>query len=243
MFADMPPSAPNFAYVSAVSTITAGQNRADRHWAISSDAAWEGSIELGHTRYPLIQPVTGVFSPKPNGFSLHMQKLSPTFVGSGKNPAEAELDLKGQIHIDFQRLYGKRPFQMTADERDKWQILSNAIDVPRYIRETPIEERMIGQIEWLKNSQHGMGPYVQIRRLGGEVELIPIEDVSRDMVALRPNDWFEAIIRRSSRSEKIQRVLFAQKIDPIGTLNDEEALKFWDEMPTTKSLLETNTAS
>ncbi len=217
-------------------TISGGQASRMRSVAATSGVAWDEMFEVGQTVYPLRQRVSGVISPGQDCFQLHMKGLTPVFIGTGSTPARAELDLKGQIHGIFQQLYGKRPFQMTEQERAAWTLLEQVIDVRRYSEETPVEGREIGVVLWFRNSKFGIGSHIKVRWLAGREELVPVGRASRELASLRPGCWFEAVVQREPVSDKLRRVLFAEKIDPVKPMKVSEAQAYWDAIPTIKDL-------
>jgi hypothetical protein len=48
---------------------------------------------------------------------------------AGDTPDEALADWRDQVHEAFQVLYRKRPFEMTADERRRWEALESLVDL------------------------------------------------------------------------------------------------------------------
>ena len=78
--------------------------------------------------YPLRRPLSGRIE-YTFIYELNVDQLSPPYCGHGCTPEAAEFDLQRQLCNDFERLYHKRPFQMTQNERKRWKILENAINV------------------------------------------------------------------------------------------------------------------
>jgi hypothetical protein len=205
-------------------------------WGATSRVVWSDCIQLGSTTYPLARSVIGNVTLDDGQWVLRMAGLSPTFSGKGKTPAKAEQDFKRQVHVAFQCLYCKRPFQMMKEEFATWTLLQNFIDIAAYIRKTPIDTQEIGTIEWLRGVPHGISAKLQIRWLDGRVEYIPLERAPGEFAALRPGQWFEAIVRRDPISLKLLRLLRVERTEPVQPMRENQVNRYWDQLSTTKAL-------
>lgn len=103
-------------------------------------------IQVGVARYRLRSPLLITFYPRlegPDG-RLTVNPSPVQIVGSGVNFDEAWSDWSAQFHVRFQTLYGMRPWERQADERDEWEKIEQMVDVSAYRRETPYTIRQIG---------------------------------------------------------------------------------------------------
>ncbi len=74
-------------------------------------------FSVGKTAYVFLRPIQRQDIPSEDGWTSYIREL-PNHIGKGPTAEEAFEDLQVNIHVDFQRLHRKRPFEMSEEERD-----------------------------------------------------------------------------------------------------------------------------
>lgn len=189
------------------------------------------AILVGEANYRLRQPVRGHFL-RVDGIACEfwVDGFSPCFVGRGVKTREAYLDWRDQVHETFQELYGKRPFEMTSEERERWHVLEHMIDVVSYRNETPIVVRQIGQVTQARPLPRQI-TWVDGRKDGVHLDLMPPE-----FAGYKPGQPFEADVERDPLTWKLRKVRHVQRISTIHPLSATELQKYWKSMPGTNTL-------
>ncbi len=168
-------------------------------------------------RYPLRAPSRASYIPVAGEFLV--EGFSPLFVGRGASQEEARENWLLAVHASFQELLHKRPFEMTADDRRTWSVLSSRIDVAVYRNQTPIQVRQFGRISKAR-------PYPQqIRWESGEREAIRIDQVaSPDFITFKAGQPFEAVVARDPVDFQLLRIVHIERrSEPTRLPADQEA--------------------
>lgn len=162
------------------------------------------TIKIGHITYPLRHSLRATYVPGKGDFLV--EGFSPLFVGNGTNQEAARADWNNTVHSAFQELQPKRPFEMSDDERLKWQVLSDHIDVTVFRNNTPQSIRAFGRI--LK-----AGPYPQLIEWdNGLKEPISLEIVDTpDFVRFKPGQPFEAVVHRDPLTFNLIRIIHIER--------------------------------
>jgi hypothetical protein len=189
-------------------------------------------IRTGTAEYRLLRPLQANFQPcADRAWEFHVDGFSPRFVGLGSSIAEARNNWKDTVHIAFQRLVHRRPFRMTAEEKQEWALLEQLIDVEHYRKSTPLKIRSLG---WVSGT--GTGPRV-ITWIGGDrVEQVTLDQMPPEFAAFDNDQWFEAIVEREPRTFKLIRASFVQRRNPLGRMTKQELDQWWDSLPRTGNL-------
>src|SRR5262249_2923241 len=148
-------------------------------------------------------------------------------VGQGDTPQVALTDWQEQIHIVFQRLYRKLPFEMTDQERAQWEILERLIDIQASIDRSPIVLRQVGQ---LLSSRPG--PY-KIQWIDNRVEEVNLASMPPEFAHFMVGQWFEAVVKRDRTTFSMHKVVAIKPIQPVEPLSGKDLTEFWDSLPTT----------
>lgn len=188
------------------------------------------SFQVGSTRYKLLRPYTLAYS---LGLSQWVCRIPdvPIFEGSGLDFSSAMEDLKLNLHVEFQRLYRKRPFQMNEIERTKWKSLSNTIDILSYRQSTPIITQEIGKISFGKIDRPD-----KIHWLSGHDYKIDPFKVPSDLMACMTGQWIEASVEREPINHSITQLLTIKKIHFRIPSKDKQK-EFWESLPKVNQLL------
>jgi hypothetical protein len=188
-------------------------------------------LPIGRTTYRFRRPIRVSIVPMSSGdFEAFDEVLGSRFAVSGTSYEDASRNWRDYLHVTFQVLLGQRPFEMNAEEREKWYLLESAIDVPHYLRTTPIEERRIGfvsrarpvpsRITWSDKSR----------------DSVTLDQMPANFAAFCPGQWFEALAVRDRYSGRLIRVDHAQPIREICTLGASERDSLLASLPTTDDL-------
>ncbi len=130
------------------------------------------------------------------------------YIGISDTSREDAIEnFKLQVHIHFQQLYSKRPFEMTEEEYDEWIRLANTIDLLHYKTTTPLETREIGCVSHGKLSY----PY-RIKWLTDENYIIDPLKVPGELMSYKPGQWIEAVVKRDPVSYKVLSISSIKKI-------------------------------
>jgi len=191
---------------------------------------FEKLIDFGSTIYPLRRPLRGIARLSPDGQrTFTVPDLEPHFIGRGLTLDDACFDWLQAVHIAFQSLFGKLPFEMTGEEYSRWIILSNVIDVDAYEATRPLVLRQIGHV-----LSAGPGPWIVA--WADRTESVALAEMPAEFAALHQGDWFAAIVQRDRTSDHLVAVRQIKPIPPLEPLSNERLSLFWDALPTTASL-------
>jgi len=182
------------------------------------------TISIGRTKYRLIRRVTANHIPTIDGWACCLNELS-MYVGRGKTCDEASEDLEVQIHTDFQRLFAKRPFEMTSDEQRKWSQIAGVIDVLHYRMTTPLVVREMGQVSHGRISR----PY-RIKWLNGKNYTIEPDKVPGELMSCAPGQWIEAVVLKDPMTFGIVEIQSITKVK-FRLPSESEIERFWNDMP------------
>ncbi len=182
-------------------------------------------IVVGNTVYPLRSTLHVSEHFSSTGFEIRVQDLSPAFVGHGSTMVEAWTDWQEQIHIAFQELYGKRPFEMTSEQQTKWSLLEKMIDIEAYEIQMP---QVLNQIGRLRSARPD--PY-QIEWFNGSVELVSLADMPAEFVRFKPGQWFEATVERDRGTLRLRKVLSIRAREPLVPMSEQELASFIARLP------------
>ena len=160
-----------------------------------------------------------------------VEGFSPTFIGNGRTPREAEQDWALSIHAAFQELQYKRPFEMTPEERDTWCILASRIDVTVYRNQTPMLVRQFGKIGRAR-------PYPeQIIWDNGTADEVALHQVdSPDFVTFKAGQPFEAVVARDPVTFQLIRIVHIQRRLSATRFPSGNEAELLDSIGSTKTL-------
>lgn len=184
-------------------------------------------IKVGETTYKLLSSIDTLASFDPIEKKWECRNYSGKFNYIGISEASSEdaiENFKLQIHIHFQQLYSKRPFEMTEEEYNEWIKLANTIDLLHYKTTNPIETREVGRISYWKVSY----PY-RIKWLTDENYIIDPLKVPGELMSYKPGQWIEAVVKRHPVSYKVLSISSIKKIR-FRIPRPEEAQGYWDNM-------------
>jgi len=192
---------------------------------ISSVFGWQVyQFDIGATSYRFLQPVNVSCSPTIEDWVCYINCLG-NYAGIGSNREEAFEQLKISIHVDFQRLCRKRPFEMDEEERANWMQLANVIDLLHYKRTTPIVVKEVGCVSYGRISR----PY-QIKWLSKKNYIIEPSKVPGELMSCRTGQWIEAVVKRDPVTHREIEIESISKIS-FRIPSESEAREFWKDMP------------
>lgn len=174
------------------------------------------TLSVGDTRYPLRQKFVGTYIRTLE--ELNIQGVSPLIVGKGKSANEARDDFCLQIHATLQALINKRPFEMTDDDHDKWNALTQFVDMTVYRNTTPIKACQFGRIKEARSHYEKVVAWED-----GTTERIPIMQVNDpDYVTYCPGQPFEAIVHRDPITFELIRIVSIERRREPHRMSPEE---------------------
>jgi len=184
-------------------------------------------IKVGDTKYRLLSSIdTQVyFDPIDKKWECRNYSGKLNYIGISDTSREEAIDnFKLQVHIRFQQLYSKRPFEMTEDEYNEWIKLANTIDLLHYKTTTPLEAREIGCVSY------GMLSYpYRIKWLTDENYIIDPSKVPGELMSYKTGQWIEAVVKRHPVSYKILSISSIKKIR-FNIPRPGEAQRYWDNI-------------
>jgi hypothetical protein len=188
-------------------------------------------ISIGETRYRLREPLCGKFLPGESvPCEFWVDRFSPTFVGKGIHAQDAYRDWRDQVHEAFQDLYRRRPFELTSEDRARWNVLESLIDVVSYRNETPMVVRQIGKVSQARPLPR------KVTWIDGRSDYVSLELMPPEFASYRPGQPFEADVERDPRTGRLLRVRYVRRIKAIPPMSDSELQTFWDSLPGTTGL-------
>ncbi|MBC8378030.1 MAG: hypothetical protein H8E62_02535 [Planctomycetes bacterium] len=184
-------------------------------------------LQFGNTSYRFLQEISinSIRDYESGDWICWSSDLDPSIFGKGDTEVSSQEDFKNQIHVVFQQLYRKRPFEMNEREQQLWQRLCNVIDVYHYRTTTPIVVQEIGQVSYGKISR----PY-RIKWLTGYNYIIDPSQVPPELMSMKTGQYVEAVVKRDPVTHQELEIV---SIKPISFRlpNEKEAKTMWDKMP------------
>jgi hypothetical protein len=190
-------------------------------------------LEVGETAYVLRSRLFGTFYPG-HGWAdgeFVVPDFFPKFVGRGRSFEDAFLDWRNQIHRQFQDLYYKRPFEMTAQEKTTWQLLESQINVHTYRVTMPLTVRQMGRVA------PRMRPHPEIIEWeDGHKEKVTLDQMPGEFAAYVAGQPFEAIVNRDPVDFRLLKVTHVRRIRSLRKMTSDEFTDLIHSIPTTESL-------
>lgn len=182
-------------------------------------------IKVGETKYRLLSPIDALVNYDPNEKQWECRTRRLKYIGLSNESREAAIeDFNSQIHVSFQQLYSKRPFEMTKDEYVEWIKIANTIDLLHYKTTTPLKIREIGCVSYGKLSY----PY-RIKWLTDENYIIHPANVPAELMSYKTGQWIEAIVERNPVNNRLFRISSVRKIK-FRIPRPGDVQKYWDNM-------------
>ncbi len=215
------------AYVSTVDS--AQEQRFRRYFESDSIRTAINEVQVASVVYPLRRTCGAYFLPGIGEFVV--EGFSPIFVGRGSTADIARQDWLLKVHAAFQELLCKRPFEMTADDRRAWSILSSRIDVTVYRNQTPIQVKQFGKITQAR-------PYPQqIQWENGEREAVGVDEVdSPDFITYKPGQPIEAIVARDPLNFRLLRIVHIERRSTPSRLSAVDEAKVLESIGSSQTL-------
>ncbi|HEX4607016.1 MAG TPA: hypothetical protein VH092_02310 [Urbifossiella sp.] len=185
---------------------------------------------VGETSYQLRRPVTLTFYPfVSGGHGELIQEPNPlghdeyNVIGRGKTYEEALADWSARLHTRVQTLLAKREWERDPEEQEEMAALERLIDVPAYLKATPLRLRQIGMVSRRRPMPD------RVRWEDGSYEPVGLDQMPAEFAAFHAGQRFEAIVIRSPGTRKLLRVVHVHPLPRLGQASVEE----WNELPTT----------
>jgi hypothetical protein len=185
-------------------------------------------IDVGPTVYDLLRPILVNHSWQ-DSWLCWAPDFGFAYIGKAEVLPKAYLNWQELLHADFQKLYSKRPFEMTDAERDRWQLLVTVIDVVHYKQSTPLSVREIGCISFGKRSY----PTV-IKWIDGRSEAVSLGQAPPELAHCKPGQWIEAIVKRDPLTNRLVAIDHIEKISSLHMPSPAKLTNEWEAMPKAK---------
>lgn len=212
--------------------VTPAEERDDHRFAgvFATDAIRcdMSTLSVAGFTYPLRRICRASFIPVAGEFVV--EEFS-AFVGRGETIDAAREDWALRVHAAFQELLHKRPFEMSADDKREWSVLSSNIDIAVYRNQTPLKITQFGRVSQAR-------PYPsQIRWDDGTKEDVRVSQVDADdFITYKPGQPFEAVVARDPVSFRLQRIVHIQRRSEPGQLSADEEAELLDSIGSSKTL-------
>jgi hypothetical protein len=190
----------------------------------------DGNLErmfFGSHSYPLKNQVSATaLQNSTEAWQFIVEGFPFNFAGHGFTQEHAKRDFERKVHVAFQKLFRKRPFQMTTSEHEDWAVLEKYIDIAAYKRATPVIFRETGCVQRVLNSG-----FIEVKWLNERVEQFSLETSPPEFAAYEVGQWFEAYVeRKSGLRGDLLRLSNPVPIEPIEKMEPDELKKFWSEI-------------
>lgn len=184
-------------------------------------------LTIGDTHYQFRSPVTGTYlALQSQSVNYYVNATGTMFIGCGETPDKAKKEWDSIVHAAFQDLYGLRLFQMTQEQREKWRVLADLIDVETYIRTAPVVKREIGKISETR-------PYPsKVEWMNHTFERVSLDLMPSEFAGYKAGQWFEAVVARDSMTYQLVRVLQVTRIPAPLPKSVAEIKEWWQTLPT-----------
>lgn len=183
-------------------------------------------LRIGRTRYRFLKAVRPRCSWDGESWVCWSPELGSEHHGRGETPDSARGDWEQRVHAEFQRLYAKRPFEMSYNERSRWQSLLRVIDVYYYRETASLSLQLIGQVRW------GTRPYPsKINWIDGTRDAIRLDRVPPELAGCKPGQWIEADVRREPGTNRLICIDQVRRISTLHRLTEMQLARHWTEMP------------
>lgn len=192
-------------------------------------AVGDASYELRHEVVGWLYPVVG------GGYEFVVNALAEHVVGRGNTAVAARDDWYSKVHALAQRLLRARPFEMTDLDAAQWRAVESIIDVSHYRRATPVRMRQLGRVEYVRGSFPQAVHWVGARR-----EAVTLDKMPPEFAGFKVGQWIEAVCERDPLSGRLRRVTHVEPIPEVRLMSLEEQSKYWDQLPTSSSLPESD---
>jgi len=184
------------------------------------------NIRAGSASYELIRPVQINFTWFENMWKCWSDNFGFAYVGTGESLPLAYSNWENLVHVDFQTLYHKRPFEMIPEEQKRWTLLVGTIDVLYYRLNTPLSLREIGCVSWDKF------PYpAKIDWIDGRSEFFLLSQTPPELAECAPSQWIEAIVKRHPVTHRLLSIEHIQKIKSLFKPSPSQLSREWESAP------------
>lgn len=184
---------------------------------------FHGSLKVNDTSYLLLKPLKIATVFQDGAFLSYLPDEQSCFGISETRDGSID-ELKFNLHIKFQRLVRKRPFEMQKDEMDEWKWLTTIIDFLHYKLYTPITQRLVGCVSYGRRSYPN-----RIKWLDGSYFSVDLPAASRELLSCKPGQWIEASVKVNPRTNKVISIDSIFKISykiPTNSEIDE----YWEKL-------------
>jgi hypothetical protein len=194
------------------------------------------TMRVGGTEYQFRRTLYGRVYPIASGeFEFVVDELAPHVVGRASSAPDAINDWCVQVHAALQQMLAMRPFEMTTEDRARWQAFESVIDTAQLRRSTPIRMRQLGCVEYMHY------PYPRaVHWVGGGRERVSLEAMPPEFPAYRPGQWIEAICERDPLTSHLLRVTHVERIPDVRLMSRGQQDQYWEALPTSTLLPESD---
>jgi hypothetical protein len=184
------------------------------------------NIRAGSASYELIRPVQVNFTWVGNMWMCWSDDFGFAYVGTGESLPSAYSNWENLVHVDFQTLYHRRPFEMAPEEQKRWNLLVGTIDVLHYRQNTPLSLREVGCISWDKYQYP-----TRINWINGSSDYFSLSQVPPELAECKPGQWIEAVVKRHPVTNRLLTIEHIQKIKSLFMPSPSQLNRDWESVP------------
>ena len=215
----------NTSTIVAVADFTVGNNAKslNRPQTIDFRTAVIPQVEVGGVSYPLRKPFKGRYYRYLE--QLIVEGISPLMVGRGASENVAKEDFCIQIHSAIQDLLGKRPFELTNQDKQLFATIDRFVDVTVFRNTHPIQVRQFGRISKAR-------PYPEeIEWENGTKDFVPLSlVVTPEYVSYKPGQPVEAVVERDPMTFRLRRIVHINKCKASRCWSTKEDAEFMNSI-------------
>lgn len=161
-----------------------------------------GDFAVGEILYRPTSRLVGIFEPPtPNTTGRFSVGVLPKLAGRGKTIDEARANWDLNTDAMIQRLLGTQDFEMTDDDKENMQQLSQCFDLSEIRYSMPLQVRNYGKLV-----SAFPRPW-KVRWIDGTTSEVSRHQVPAELVRFSVGQEFEAVIEQDSRTGKLVKII------------------------------------
>jgi hypothetical protein len=212
---------PNTTTIVAVAQFSDATNPklSNRPGAVDFRAAVIPQVIVGGVSYPLRRMFVGRYYRFLE--QLIVDGVSPLIVGRGTSESTAKEDFCLQIHCAIQDLLGKRPFELSNQDKQLLAIIDRFVDLTVLRNTQPIQVRQYGKVTRAR-------PYPEeIEWENGTKDIVPVSVVlTPEYVTYKPGQPVEALVERDPMTFRLRRIVHIKKCKASRIRSNSEDQEF-----------------
>ena len=114
---------------------------------------------------------------------------------------------------------------MNEEQRARWALLQQVIDIEKYEAHCPL---VLHQIGWLKTTRPNPN---EIEWLNGKAEVVSLLDMPAEFARFKSGQWFEAVVECDRKTLSVRKVLDVRARQPLQPMSQQELAEFMGSLP------------